>query len=206
MSTTSNAATLTVTAAAPTITTQPSNQTVTEGATATFTVAATGTGTLTYQWQYKKNSTDSWHNSTSTTTGYNTATLKVIGTSTRNGYQYRCVVTDGNGVTTTSNAATLTVTSGPVITSQPSNQTVAVGATATFRVVASGTGTLKYQWQWKSSTGSWTNCTSATTGYNTKTLKVEGTNGRNGYQYRCIVTDGNGETVTSSAAKLTVTS
>src|SRR5207253_11121629 len=52
---TSAAATLTVSAAAvaPTITTQPVNQTVTAGQTATFAVAASGTATLSYQW--KKN-------------------------------------------------------------------------------------------------------------------------------------------------------
>src|SRR5262249_26614009 len=50
---TSNSATLTVNAApvAPTITTQPMNQTVTAGQTATFTVTATGTAPLSYQWQ-----------------------------------------------------------------------------------------------------------------------------------------------------------
>ena len=50
---TSTAATLTVSTAssAPTITTQPSNQTVTTGGNASFTVAASGTPTPTYQWQ-----------------------------------------------------------------------------------------------------------------------------------------------------------
>jgi len=37
--------------AAPSITTQPSSQTVAVGQTATFTVAAAGTTPLTYQWQ-----------------------------------------------------------------------------------------------------------------------------------------------------------
>ncbi len=41
----------TTASAAPTITTQPGNQTVTAGQTATFTVVATGTAPLTYQWQ-----------------------------------------------------------------------------------------------------------------------------------------------------------
>src|SRR5207244_11735497 len=49
----SNAATLTVNAAAvaPSITTQPAGQTVTVGQTATFMVVATGTAPLSYQWQ-----------------------------------------------------------------------------------------------------------------------------------------------------------
>ena len=166
-----------------------------------FKVVATGTG-LTYQWQYKT-TTSNWTNSSSATTGYNTATLKVVGTTARNGFQYRCVVKDSNGNSVTSNAAKLIVSSGPVITTQPSNQTVSAGATATFKVVATGTG-LTYQWQYKTTTSNWTNSSSATTGYNTATLKVVGTTARNGFQYRCIVKDSNGNSVTSNAAKLTV--
>src|SRR5204863_353406 len=50
---TSNAATLTVNSAAvaPTITTQPANQTVTAGQTALFVITANGTAPLSYQWQ-----------------------------------------------------------------------------------------------------------------------------------------------------------
>src|SRR4029077_16243253 len=50
---TSAAATLTVNAApaGPSITTSPTNQTVTAGQTATFTVVAAGTAPLSYQWQ-----------------------------------------------------------------------------------------------------------------------------------------------------------
>ena len=36
---------------------------------------------------------------------------------------------------------------GSAITSQPSNQTVTVGQTATFSVAATGTASLSYQWQ-----------------------------------------------------------
>ncbi|MBQ1362783.1 MAG: hypothetical protein IIY43_07010, partial [Oscillospiraceae bacterium] len=200
-SVTSNTVTMSVASTGPNITTQPSNQTVAEGATATFKVVATGTG-LTYQWQYKT-TTSNWTNSSSATTGYNTATLKVVGTAARNGFQYRCIVKDSNGNSVTSNAAKLTVSSGPVITTQPSNQTVAEGATATFKVVATGTG-LTYQWQYKTTTSNWTNSSSATTGYNTATLIVVGTAARNGFQYRCKITDGSGNYVISNAATLTV--
>src|SRR6185503_13892802 len=57
-STTSITASLTVTSAPPTgpsITTQPQNQSVTEGQTAAFTVLATGTPSLTYQWYFNTN-------------------------------------------------------------------------------------------------------------------------------------------------------
>src|SRR5439155_1646557 len=117
---TSAAATLTVNPApvAPAISTQPGNQTVTAGQTATFTVVATGTAPLGYQWQ-------------------------------KNGSAFAVVVTNTAG-TVTSASATLTVNPAPVapaITTQPANQTVTAGQTATFTVVATGTAPLGYQWQ-----------------------------------------------------------
>ena len=104
---TSNSATLTVNPASvgPSITTQPSNQTVTVGQTATFSVVAAGTAPLTYQWQ-KNNVNISGAMAASYTTP---ATV-----SGDNGATFRVIVT--NPVTNiTSNSATLTV--NPVVTS-----------------------------------------------------------------------------------------
>ena len=81
--------------------------------------------------------------------------------------------------------------------------TAALGTTAVFRVVAVGR-ELRYQWQYKIPTGGWKNNSSATVGYNTDTLQVAASNTRNGYQYRCVVTDADGSTVTSDPATLTV--
>ncbi|MDD8020074.1 MAG: C1 family peptidase [Acidobacteriota bacterium] len=44
------------------------------------------------------------------------------------------------------NSTYVTIPSAPVITTQPTNQTVNVGQTATFTVVAIGTAPLSYQW------------------------------------------------------------
>jgi O-glycosyl hydrolase len=103
-SVTSSAATLTVNpaAVAPTITTQPANQTVTTGQTATFTVAATGTAPLSYQWQ--KNGTDI---SGATAASYTTPATA----SSDNGDVFYVTVSNSIG-SVTSNSATLTVTSG----------------------------------------------------------------------------------------------
>ena len=98
---------LTINAAAPTITTQPQAQTVTEGGTATFTVAASGSGTLTYQWQQSTDGGNSWAdipNATGASYTITGATAEMSGT------QYHCVV-KGDGGETTSSAATLTVRS-----------------------------------------------------------------------------------------------
>ena len=139
---TSAMATLTVNAAAvsPTITTQPANQSVNVGQTATFSVTATGTAPLSYQWQ--KNSAN--------ITGATAASYTTPATAaTDNGAKFDVIVSNTAG-TQTSTMATLTVNAvavAPTITTQPGNQTVTVGQTATFSVTATGTAPLSYQWQ-----------------------------------------------------------
>ena len=139
---TSAAATLTVNAVAvaPTITTQPMNQTVTVGQMATFSVLAAGTTPLSYQWQ--KNGVNI---SGATSASYTTPATIIAD----NGALYKVTVSNSAG-SVTSNSAALTVNPAPVapsITTQPTNQIVTVGQTATFMVVAAGTAPLSYQWQ-----------------------------------------------------------
>ena len=191
---TSNAAILHVVAPL-TITNQPSDYSGTVGETAVFNVTAQGTG-LTYQWQ--TNSSGTWKNSS--LSGYNTDTLSVGITNSRNGYKFRCVVKNSNNQTVTSNEVTLYVTTPVVITTQPKDYSGSVGSTAEFKVIAQGTG-LKYQWQ-AYSNGKWVN--SSLTGATTATLSVGITASRDGYKYRCIVTDAGNNTVTSNPATLLV--
>lgn len=95
---------------------------------------------------------------------------------------------------------------GVLILEQPEDNSGAVGDLVPFSVTAIGTG-LTYQWQYYATTSpQWRNSSSSTLGYNTDTLRVEATTVRNGYRYRCIVTDGSSNSVTSSAATLTVSS
>ena len=185
------------------ITKQPSAVSAVKGSTAKFSVTATGNG-LTYQWQFSNTGGSSWKNCSSTTTGYNTAVLQVQAIAARNGYMYRCAVTDAGGNKKTSNAAKLTVIEDFAITKQPSAVSALKGSLAKFSVTATGNG-LTYQWQFSNTNGSsWKNCSSATTGYNAATLQVQAITARNSYLYRCMVTDGTGKKLTSSAAKLTV--
>ena len=192
----SNAATLTL---KPRITTQPADKSLLVGSTAKFTVAATGKATLTYQWQYRKNASASWANSGQQ--GAKTDTLLVSTTAALHGYQFRCVVTDGNGQKSYSNAATLTLK--PRITTQPVDKDLLVGSTAKFTIAATGKGTLKYQWQFRKNANSeWAD--SAQSGNKTDTLLVSTTAGLHGYQFRCIVTDGNGQKSYSKTVTLTL--
>ncbi len=104
----------------PTITTQPTAQTVGPGTNAQFTVAATSNGgALTYQWQRRVDSTGFFNLSDSAShLGTNTATLTVVSPSqTASGYQYQVVVSSGVGTPATSASVALTVTSPPQITS-----------------------------------------------------------------------------------------
>src|SRR4029077_1132612 len=124
-SVTSNAATLTVNAAAvaPSITTQPASQTVTAGQSAFFSVAATGTAPLSYQWN--RNGTAI---SGATSSSYTTPAT----TSSDNGAQFIVAVSNTAG-SVTSNAAALTVNAAavaPSITAQPASQTSTGGATS----------------------------------------------------------------------------
>ena len=192
----SNAATLKVVTLK--VIAQPANKYLPAGKTAKFTVKVSGTG-LKYQWQYRTSSSGSWKNASAA--GNKTATLSVPATATRNGYQYRCKITDKYGNVIYSNTATLKIVTLK-ITTQPSSVTLAKGKTATFKVVAKGTG-LTYQWQYRTSAkGSWKKASA--TGNKTATLKVPVTAARNGYQYRCVITDKYGNVINSSAATLKV--
>ena len=194
---TSNAAKLTVgsSGSSPTITAQPTSVSVATGATATFRVTATGAET--YQWQASTDGGKTWANSGAN--GNKTATLSFTVAAAHNGYMFRCIVKGSSSVT--SNAVKLTVTGGTTITAQPTNATVSAGATATFKVTA--TGATSYQWQASTDGGkTWAN--SGANGNKTATLSFTAATSNNGYMFRCIV-KGSGGSVTSSAAKLTVT-
>lgn len=87
---------------APSISADPSPQTVAVGATATFSVSASGAPTLAYQWQRDNADIDGATASTYTTPATTLAD---------DGAVFRCRVTNGNG-TAVSNGATLTVVNG----------------------------------------------------------------------------------------------
>jgi hypothetical protein len=189
-SVTSTQATLTVNAApvGPAITTQPASQTVTAGQMATFIVVSTGTAPLSYQW--RKNmmniggAMSASYTTPATTSADNAAKFDVI------------VSNSVNSVT--SAQATLTVNSAPVaptITTQPANQTVTAGQTATFSVVATGTAPISYQWQ--KNAADITNATAAS--YTTPVT----TTADSGAMFRVMVSNSAGG-ITSTTATLTV--
>jgi len=150
-SVTSSTAVLALEGSVPTVSTQASSQSVTAGTSATFTVAATSTTTMSYQWQRLASGTSTWENLSEggSYSGTTTATLTVSGTTAgMSGDQFRCVITNGSG-STTSTAATLTVTSSssvilqyPAAISQDSSGNLYVADSAAcviLKVSSSGT-------------------------------------------------------------------
>src|SRR5690242_13887437 len=88
----------------------------------------------------------------------------------------------------------------PSITTQPRNQTVIAGQTATFSVVASGTAPLSYQWMENMGSG-FNNISGAnSSSYTTPAT----TSGNNGWTFQVVVTNSAGS-ATSNIVVLTVT-
>jgi hypothetical protein len=198
--TVSTAATLTV-KAAPVITSQPANKTVTAPVKASFGVKATGNPAPTYQWQVSTDGGSSWANVTTGTSG-TTATYTTASTAlSDHGKRYRVVVTN-ELASLTSNPATLAVKVLPHIISQPTDQLVSAGNTATFMVAATGNPVPTYQWQVSIDGGTnWANVASGT-GANTAAYTTAMTTSvYQGQKYRVLVSNVVGR-VASAAATL----
>jgi hypothetical protein len=119
----------------PIITQQPTNQAALDGATTIFNVGISGGLPLSFQWQYDSNNlTDGANILGSTTTN-----LTISNVAQTNAGAYRLVVTNAAGMVASTDAFLTIIPSAPVITLQPSNETVVVEGIAQFAVAAVGT-------------------------------------------------------------------
>ena len=125
----STAATLTV-SVATLVTFNPVSKTVAAGLSAAFTASASGTPAPTVQWQSSTNGT-AWTN----IAGANATTYTVTAASAVTGTQYRAVFTNSAGTAATT-AATLTINTPPVVTTNPVSQIVTSGTAITFTAAA----------------------------------------------------------------------
>lgn len=172
----------------PTITSQPTNQVVSQGQDATFTVGATGTAPLSYRWFFNTNTP--LPNATN-------STLTLANVQSTNAGSYFVIVTNRAG-SITSVVATLTVNiipTPPSITSQPTNQTVIAGQSATFHAGVNGTPPLTYQWFY--------NTTTPLPSGTAATLTLPNVQSNNAGGYSVIVTNNYGA-ATSQVAQLIV--
>ncbi|MBR2554050.1 MAG: hypothetical protein IKE94_04215 [Aeriscardovia sp.] len=181
-----------------TITSQPSDYIGKVKSTAVFKVEADGDD-LSYQWQFYKNGV--WKDTS--LSGYNTDTLTVKLESYRDGYIFRCVITDAYGESVTSNEVVLKIGEPPIniyITKQPADYIGKVKSTAIYTVEAEGDD-LSYQWQFYKN-GVWKN--TSLTGCTTDTLTVKLESYRDGYIFRCVISDSHGSSVISDEAVLQI--
>ncbi len=179
----------------PTILQHPTAATVCPGTTAAFSVNAVGAGTLNYQWQ--KNSVDLTNGGRYS--GCTLAVLTISGTSPSDVADYRCVVGNANG-STTSNSAALTLRAVTTVTQDPQPQTVPLGGTATFTVTGTGDGTLNYQW--RRYDVNMTN-SSRISGVNSTTLQITNAGASDVASYKCVLSATCGSD-TSAAAILSL--
>ncbi len=194
----SSAALLTV-CTPPAITANPANQNVFAGSAASFGIAATGSGTLAYQWQQSTDGGTSY----TPIGGATSAAYSFTASVSQNQYLFRCQASNGCGSPALSSAAMLTVCVSASITTNPTDQSVISGQTATFTAAANGGAGLYFQWQQDSGTGgaSWNNVAGAALASYSFTTAI----GQNGYKYRCgAAVPGCGTIVYSAPATLSV--
>lgn len=200
---------LTIRAGAPEIVLDPTDQTI-SGGSATFTARHDGKG-ASVSWERREPDGGEFEAIgqsgvlTSPSPGITQSSLTVSGANGNdNGAEYRMRVSNDAG-TAVSASATLN-TGGPTISTQPESTTVVENAGATFTVVANfSNGSMTYQWQESTDGGfTWGTLTGATS--STLTLLPSNTTlGRDGSDFRVIVT-GSGVDTYSKPARLTVIS
>jgi uncharacterized repeat protein (TIGR03803 family) len=129
--------------AAPQITSQPVGRAVFAGADVRFSVAVIGSAPLYYQWRKDGiNLSDGGglSGSTSRVLALNNVVLADAGT-------YSVTVSNAFGAVVSADAILAVTSSPPIIVLQPTNQTLAPGATAVFTVTAAGNLPLSCQWR-----------------------------------------------------------
>jgi hypothetical protein len=190
---------------APIIKPQPKSTEVFEGENAEFKAEAEGEPAPTVQWEVSKDKGAEWNPVTGATKDVLTVSKA---TTSESGYEYRAIFKNAAG-TKTSEVATLTVKAVgekvPVVTKNPSSETVLEGNNAEFKAEVSGIPTPTVQWEVSTDEGKVWSALSGETSDTLTVLKV--TFGENKYEYRAAFTNtapGGSTPVYSAAATLTV--
>ncbi|HEY0456615.1 MAG TPA: lamin tail domain-containing protein, partial [Verrucomicrobiae bacterium] len=170
--------------AAPVITVQPQSQTNNAGSTILLSVSATGDPPISYQWRFN----------TVAINGATNSTYTITNAQFSNSGNYDVQVSNAASNVL---SATASVRLFGLITQQPISRAVITNATTNFTVVASGTGTLRYQWRYNGS--NITNNPSATN----SVLNLTNVTLASGGTYDVMMTDDVGS-FTSQPATLTV--
>lgn len=165
----------------PVMIVQPTNETVYAGTSNSFTAIADGSAIMNYQWNFKGTNLP----------GATNSTLSLTNIEISQGGIYAVLATNAFGSVLSSNALLKVLGLPPTIVSQPTNQTVVMGGSATFAVVAGGTPPFMYQWLF--------NATNKLAGATNATLTLTNTMASQAGYYSILVTNAWGQTNSSSA-------
>ena len=189
------------------ITRHPATQDATLGTKVQLTVAVSGgSEPYTYQWQFINSSHDDYVSITSQhnwASGWNTATLSftLSRTDITGQWHYRCIITDADGNSVTSNAAGFRV---PLeLTNQPTDVYAPIGSYVSFSVeVFGGTPPYSYKWEYTNDNMSYYLALSGGTG-STYTKTITKGDVEDHWLYRCVITDAAGNKVTTDPVAIT---
>jgi len=175
----------------PTLTSQPSAQTLCPNADAVFSVTATGTN-IGYQWQQDNGTGFQNISGSAPYSGAGTRILTIRNVlPSMNGYQYRCVVKGDCTPNAVSSPVALNVLTPITVNSSSITDTVCETGTVKLGVRATGAGII-YQWQMMQSNGSFINLSNTPpySGVNTDSIRISGAPfSLNGTVYRCAMTE-----------------
>ena len=189
---TSSSVTVTV-VADPTVTVSVDEPAICEGGNAEFTATVTGgSGANSYQWQF--NNSGTWQNIGGATASTYSAALLNPGT-----FEYRVIVTQTTGCSTTSAPVSVTVTSDPTVTVGVSDQQICDGGAVTLTAsVSGGSGSSTFQWQQNPGSG-WQDIPGEVNAIFNSPALATGT-----YNYRVVVNQDEGCTAVSDQSTITV--
>jgi pectin methylesterase-like acyl-CoA thioesterase len=184
----------------PVIESPPIGQTRSIGENVAISVVANGGGAapLSYRWYKNDVEITLAENPTaqSQTLSFPSAQLPDTG-------NYKVSITNTAG-TVTSTPVLLTITDGPIppaIVTNPTGATILVGGSKSFSVLAYGTATLAYQWEFSNDGGTFYTPINLATGTSYDITSAVLTDAG---RYRCVISNGVGSPATSAAAILVV--
>ncbi len=184
-----------------TITSQPSSQSVFEGADATFVVGTSVNASLSYQWRYDNGTTgptnlvDGPHFS-----GTTSSTLLVSSVTPQQFGAYSVIVSNASGAVTSSSALLTITPSKPVIVAQPIDQNALPAQTVILTVKAVGSQPISYQWR---KDGGGLSDTLRFSGTQSSKLTISNVSEADAGGYSVVLTNPQG-TVPSGTATLTI--
>ena len=177
------------------LSTNPVGGNAAEGDEFTLAVEAVGDG-LTYQWYSAAANADQFV----AIEGATEASYTFVMTKELDGYRYMCTVSDEYGNKKSTDPVSVVMQHHATIVEQPKSAVVELGEIFSTTVKATGDG-LTYAWYW-APLGS--DEFTLTTAYTGDTYSVKITEGRDGRQVYCVVTDQYGNSVKSDIATMVV--